>query len=65
MWNNNNVKQLKTFWESGQTGTSILTFFADQNGPKIGHLRPILYTSVKVAPMSIKRKNDGNPKENS
>ena len=53
MWNNNNVKQLKTFWESGQTGTSIFTFFAAQNGPKIGHLRPILYTSVKVALMSI------------
>ena len=36
MWNNTNVKQLKTFWESGQTGTSIFTFFAAQNGLKMG-----------------------------
>ena len=31
----------------------ILTFFGVQNGPEIGPQRPIFYTSLKVAPMSI------------
>ena len=31
----------------------ILTYFGIQNGPKIGPFGPILYISLKVAPMSI------------
>ena len=33
--------------------TRIFTYFGAQNGPEIGSMRPILYTSLKVAPMSI------------
>ena len=32
----------------------LLTYFGVHNGPKIGPLRPILYTPLKIAPMSIK-----------
>ena len=42
----------ENFWESDQT-PEIFTYFGAQNGPEIGPLRPILYTSLKVAPMSI------------
>ena len=45
------------------SNTRNLTYFGDQNGPEIGPLRPIFYTSLKVAPMSIKSKADVNPEQ--
>ena len=41
----------------------ILTSFGIQNDPKIGPFRPILYTPLKVAQMSIQSKTDVNPEE--
>ena len=41
----------------------LLTYFGGQNGPTIGPLRPILYTSLKVAPMTIQGKIDVNAEE--
>ena len=40
--------------------TRILSYFGAQNGPEIG---PILYTSLKVAPMSLYSKIDVNQQE--
>ena len=41
----------------------MLTYFGAQNTPEIGPLMPILYISLKVAPMSIYSKIDVNPEE--
>ena len=48
-------------WKLGKwPKTAILDLFW---GPNVGPLRPILYTSLKVAPMSKQSKIDMNPKE--
>ena len=41
----------------------ILTYFGVQNGPKIEPLRPKLYTSLKVCPMSIQSNTDVYPED--
>ena len=56
MWN-----QWKRFVEGIKHKT--LTYFGAQNGPEVGPLRPIWYTCLKVAPMSILSKIDVNPEE--
>ena len=43
--------------------TRNLIYLRFQNGPKIGPLRPILYTFMKVAPMNIQSKIGVNPEE--
>ena len=48
MWSNINVKPVK-FFEKMTKDQNIYLF----GGPKIEPLRPILYTSLKVAPVSI------------
>ena len=43
--------------------TGIFTYFGAHNGPKIGTLRPIFYTPLKVAPMSMQNKIEVNTVE--
>ena len=54
MWRNTDVKPVKTFWEK----TEIFNYFDAQNGPKIGPLRPIFYSPLKVVTMSMGNNTD-------
>ena len=60
MWSNIDVKPMKTFLRKWPK-TGILTYFGAQSGPKIGSLRPIFHTSLKVLAMSMWSNTDVKP----
>ena len=57
MYTKTDAKPVENFWENDQR-PEIFTYLRTQSGPKIGYLRLIFYTFLKVAPMSIFLKHD-------